>query len=59
MHKRLADWLEKMSVGAFIVGWFQTRVQGLHLDFQMMAIGLMAIAASMIIGWRSEKRRVK
>ena len=58
MIKRLADWLEKLSVGAFIVGLFQTRVQGLHMDFQLMAIGLMAITASMIISWllrRGEK----
>ncbi len=28
MAKRLADWLEKASVGAFVVGLFQGRVLG-------------------------------
>jgi hypothetical protein len=33
MLKRNADWLEKMSVGCFIVGLFQGQMTGLVLGF--------------------------
>ena len=45
MIKRLADWLEKMSVAAFAVGIFQARDEAITL-------GIGTFAVSMMISWR-------
>jgi hypothetical protein len=37
MLKRNADWLEKMSVGCFLVGLFQGQATGLFLGFAFYA----------------------
>ncbi len=42
MLKRIADWLEKMSVAAFAVGIFQVRILGI-------VIGVVALTASLVL----------
>ena len=50
MVRRLADWLEKMSIAALAVGLFQTR------NSRMMAAGIAFFAASMIMSWYLGRR---
>lgn len=49
MLKRIADWLEKVSVAAFAVGVFQGNAFGL-------AIAALALGLSLWITQRMEKR---
>jgi len=49
MIKRLADILEKLAAGAFLIGLFQGR--NLAIIF-----GLWALAFSMILTWEVERR---
>lgn len=49
MKKRLADWLEKMSVAAMAVGIFQEKNIGICL-------GIACFAASLYLTWKGGKQ---
>ena len=54
MIKRLADWLEKMSVAALAVGLFQSRESEFALTAIIMGAG--AFSASMYLSWLIGRR---
>jgi len=49
MIKRLADWLEKVAAGAFLIGLFQ----GKNLA---IVFGLWALGVSMVLTWGIERK---
>ena len=49
MIKRIADWLEKMSIAAFAVGIFQSRTLG-------VIIGVISLIISLWISYRLENK---
>lgn len=49
MGKRIADWLEKMSVASMAVGIFQTNVYG-------VVLGIICLMGSIYITIRKERR---
>ena len=49
MKKRLADWLEIMSVAAMAVGIFQEKDVGIYL-------GIGCLAASLFLTWKGGKQ---
>jgi len=53
MIKRLADWLEKMSVAAFAIGLFQGRETGMAIA--AIALGIVTFTSSMAISGRMER----
>lgn len=40
MVKRIADWLEKFSVGAMLIGLFQNRPIGVGISLALLAMSL-------------------
>jgi hypothetical protein len=54
MVKRLADWLEKMSVASFAVGLFQAREPNIAVT--AIIIGVVAFSSSMALSWYQGRR---
>lgn len=46
MVKRIADWLEKMSAGAMLIGAFQDKIEA-------VIFGAVLIVVSLYLTWRS------